>query len=202
MVITGDGSINPSRCAGSVPHIHRRRGTVVADSVEAHRLVHRTTENGDTLGLTRVLPVVGENRDGPSHAPPDDITNWLPVPRPRRLDRPTRGTAVFDACVPDLFGGHPPAASHAQSSRAARKSLTRPPDNQCAITRNPGLARLETQPLLNHARQHRWRVQPTVPCTYSILTCTNKGGNRDAHTRNGYPRPLPQRTRPGPTDRV
>jgi hypothetical protein len=138
MVITGDGSINPSRCAGSVPHIHRRRGTVVADSVEAHRLVHRTTENGDALGLTRVLPVVGENKDGPSHAPPDDITNWLPVPRPRRLDRPTRGTAVFDACVPDLFGGHAPAASHAQSSRAARKSLTRPPDNQCAITRNPG----------------------------------------------------------------
>jgi len=35
------------------------------------------------------------------------------------------------------------------------KSLTRPPDSQCVITRNPGLARLETQPLLNHARQHR-----------------------------------------------
>jgi hypothetical protein len=37
--MTGDGSINPSRCAGSVPHVHRRRGTVVADSVEANRLM-------------------------------------------------------------------------------------------------------------------------------------------------------------------
>jgi hypothetical protein len=37
--MTGDGSINPSRCAGSVPHVHRRRGTIIADSVEANRLM-------------------------------------------------------------------------------------------------------------------------------------------------------------------
>ena len=91
-----------------------------------------------------------------------------------------------------------PAASHAQSSHAARKSLTRPPDNQCAITRNPGLARLETQPLLNHARQHRWRVQPTAPCTYSILTRTNKGSNRDAPHRERLSQTAPatHKTRP------
>jgi hypothetical protein len=32
--------------------------------------------------------------------------------------------------------------------------------------------------LLNHARQHRWRAQPTAPCTYSILTSTNKDRTR------------------------
>ena len=145
MAITGDGSINPSRCTGSVPHIHRRRGTVVAASVEAHRLmvgivvepdaraeqdlvrcagrsrrsgrargvdircwarkprrscpgrlqrdahrlVHRTTENGDALGLTRVLPVVGENKDGPSHAPP--YGRESPIALSKSADRHPRG---------------------------------------------------------------------------------------------------------------
>jgi hypothetical protein len=37
-----------------------------------------------------------------------------------------------------------------------------PPDNQCVITRNP-VSRLGTQPLLNHARQHRWQAHPTAP---------------------------------------
>ena len=45
MAITGDGSINPSRCTGSVPHIHRRRGTVVADSVD-----HLEHERGNSAG--------------------------------------------------------------------------------------------------------------------------------------------------------
>ena len=70
-----------------------------------------------------------------------------------------------------------------RSSCAARKSLTGLADNQCAITRNPGLARLETQPLLNHARQHRWRAQPTAPCTYSILISPNKDRNRGVPRR-------------------
>ena len=73
-----------------------------------------------------------------------------------------------------------PAASSTPRVRLRPgKSLTRPSDTQCVITRDLGLVRLETQPLLNHARQHRWRAQPTAPCAYSILTSTNKDGNRD-----------------------
>jgi hypothetical protein len=110
------------------------------------------------------------------------------------------------ACAALVSGCSEPKTPAASPARRVRvqpgKSLARPRDNQCAITANPGLARLGIQPLLNHARQHRWPAQPPASCAYSILTSTNKAATETSRTGNGYPRPLPQGTRPGPPDRV
>ena len=46
------------------------------------------------------------------------------------------------------------------------------------------------------------RVPPTTARAHSILTSPDKDRNEAPCTGSGYPRPLPQRTRPGPTDRV
>jgi hypothetical protein len=82
------------------------------------------------------------------------------------------------------------------------KSLTRPPDNPCVITRNSCLARPGTQPLLNPARQQcgerSWPLPaPTTPRPARIRTATET-----SRTGSGYPKPLPQCARPGPLDRA
>ena len=120
--------------------------------------------------------------EGTSSSTPDEFCGPFPARPPPRS---TTTTTLPSACSPHPSPNAPPdtpasdsSTPAASSTRRVRvqpgKSLTRPPDSQCVITRNPGLVRLETQPLLNHARQHRWRAQPTAPCAYSILTSTNK----------------------------
>jgi hypothetical protein len=137
---------------------------------------------------------------------PDEFCGPFPARPPPRS---TTTTTSPPACSPHPSPNAPPDTPASDSPTPAAsptrpvrvllgKSLTRPPDSQCVITRNPGLARLETQPLLNHARQQRWRAQPTAPCAYSILTSTNKDRNRDVPHRERLSQTAPSthKTRP------
>jgi len=129
------------------------------------------------------------------------VMAFLPAVRvraPRRSGPAHRGLDRRPAAIRLLGrqGGEPVPARPVRVQPG--KSQARPPDSQCVIIRNPGLARLETQPLLNHARQHRWRAQPIAPCACSILISTNNDRNRDVPAQGAVSQTAPatHKTRP------
>ena len=136
---------------------------------------------------------------------PDEFCCPFPARPPPRSTTTTTSSPV---CSPYPSPNAPPIHQpriprtpphpHAQSPNAAPK-ITDPPGRwPMRHYPEPGLARLETQPLLNHARQHRWRAQPTAPCAYSILTSTNKDRQRGVPRRERLPQTAPatHETRP------
>jgi hypothetical protein len=55
---------------------------------------------GDALGLTRVLRVVGENKDGPSHAPPYGHESPIALSKPSRPASTAPVVSMYSACRP------------------------------------------------------------------------------------------------------
>ena len=79
---------------------------------------------------------------------------------------------------------------------------SRPPENVCVITREPSPASLK----LNHCSTTRDSTaaaevnrspRPQHPDLPEQMT-----GTQTSRVASGYPMPLPQRTRPGPPERV
>jgi hypothetical protein len=146
---------------------------------------------------------------GASSSTPDGFCGLFPAtPLPRCTTTNDTATSVSAASlakrVPDtpVSDSPTPAASLTRPFRVLLgKSLSRRPITNALL---PGtrVSRLGTQPLLNHARQERWRELPTAPYAYSILTSPNKDRNRDVRDGERLPKPLPERMRPGPLDRV
>lgn len=67
---------------------------------DAHRLVHRTTKNGDALGLTRVLRVVGENKDGALPRAPYGRESPIALSKPSRPASTAPVVSMYSACRP------------------------------------------------------------------------------------------------------